>query len=73
MPTEEKIREADLAYCNWLGKDHHFMLIWSCSDNLTILDNTGKPVATAMVSEFRTPAQQLRKGYISKSIINKVH
>lgn len=70
MPTEEQIREADLAYCNWLEKDHHFTLIWSRSDNLTILDNTGKPVATAIVSEFRTPAQQLRKGYISNSIIN---
>jgi len=73
MPTEEKIREADLAYWNWLREDYHFMLNWGCSENLTILDNTGKPVATAIVNEMRTPAQQLRKGYISHFIIgNKI-
>ena len=70
MPTETKIREVDLAYWNWLREDHHFTIVWSCSENLTILDNTGKPVATAQVSEYRTPAQQLRKGYISHFIIN---
>jgi hypothetical protein len=73
MPTEKQIREADLAYWNWLREDYHFTLNCGCSENLTILDNTGKPVATAIVNELRTPAQQLRKGYISHFIIgNKI-
>lgn len=73
MPIEKKIHEVDLAYRNWLREDYHFTLNWSCSENLTILDNTGKPVATAKVNEMRSPAQQLRKGYISRFIIgNKI-